>query len=175
MPVRAATPEDALAIASVHVESWRTAYRGQMPDEVLASLSVDRRAEMWRNIITSTSPWKSVLVLDRADIVEGFAHVCQARDPDVDSGVGEVSAIYLLPPVWGQGFGRELMAAALRQLAESGLRSAILWVLETNDRARRFYEAGGWRRDGTKRTERIEGARVDEVRYRREVGSEGFR
>jgi hypothetical protein len=66
------------------------------------------------------------------------------------------------------------MAAALDHLAEAGFTSAILWVLTTNDRARRFYEAGGWRRDGTERTEHMSGARVDEVRYRREVGTMGW-
>jgi GNAT superfamily N-acetyltransferase len=171
MTVRVAMPDDAVAIASVHVESWRTAYRGQLPDEVLGTLSVDRRADMWSGIIASTSAASAVLVQERSGVVEGFAHVCEARDRDVERSVGEVAAIYLRPPVWGQGLGRELMTAALRRIAEAGFGSAVLWVLATNDRARRFYESGGWQPDGTERTEYIEGARVDEVRYRRQIGS----
>ena len=168
MPVRPATPEDALAVASVHVESWRTAYRGQLSDDVLDNLSVDRRVETWSGVIEATGPSGAVLLLERDGVVEGFAHVCEARDSDAGRGVGEVSAIYLRPAVWDQGFGRELMAAALRHLAEAGFTSATLWVLVSNDRARRFYEAGGWRPDGTERTEHIAGARVNEVRYRRD-------
>ena len=63
------------------------------------------------------------------------------------------------------------MAASLSHLTAGGFTSAILWVLATNDRARRFYEAGGWEREGAERTELIGGARVAEVRYRRELGT----
>ena len=160
LPVRIATPEDAAAVASVHVESWRAAYRGQLPDQLLDTLSVDRRAEAWRDVIGATGASDAVLLLERAGLVEGFAHVCAARDSDVGRGVGEVSAIYLRPSSWGQGSGRLLMAAALSHLAAAGWTSAVLWVLAANERARRFYEAGGWAHDGTERTESIGGARA---------------
>ncbi len=165
--MRIATPEDAAAVASVHVESWRAAYRGQLPDQLLDTLSVDRRAEAWRDVIGATGASDAVLLLERARLVDGFAHVCAARDSDVGRGVGEVSAIYLRPSSWGQGSGRLLMAAALSHLAAAGWTSAVLWVLAANERARRFYEAGGWAHDGTERTESIGGARVVEIRYRR--------
>jgi GNAT superfamily N-acetyltransferase len=169
MTVRSATPRDATAIASIHVESWRVAYRGQLPDDVLDDLSVDRRAELWSGVISANGPANAVLLSERGGVVEGFAHVCEARDSDAGPGVGEVSAIYLRPQAWGQGLGRELMAAALARLREAGSRWATLWVLSTNDRARRFYEVGGWQVDGTERTEHIGGAPVAEVRYRREL------
>jgi RimJ/RimL family protein N-acetyltransferase len=170
--VRAATPTGARSIASVHVESWQTAYRGQLPDHVLDTLSVDRRTAMWSDMVAASEPGSAILLLERDGVVEGFSHVCAARGADAGPGVGEVSAIYLRPAIWGRGFGGELMEAALRHLAATGFTSAILWVLATNHRARRFYEAGGWRRDGTARTEEIAGARVDEVRYRHETGGE---
>jgi hypothetical protein len=37
--LRDATPADAHAIANVLVQSWRAAYRGLLPDDVLAGLS----------------------------------------------------------------------------------------------------------------------------------------
>ena len=167
--MRTAISADATAVASVHVESWRAAYRGQLPDELLDNLSVDRRAERWRGVIGATGASDAVLLLERAGSIEGFAHVCEARDNDAGRGVGEVSAIYLRPSSWGQGLGRELMAAALSHLAGAGSASAVLWVLATNERARRFYEAGGWEHDGAERTESIGGRGVAEIRYRREL------
>lgn len=167
--MRAATPDDAGAIASVHVESWRVAYRGQLPDDLLDHLSVDRRAESWRRIIGATGPGDAVLLVESDGALDGFAHVCEARDRDAGPRVGEVSAIYLRPSSWGQGLGRTLMAAALSHLAAAGSTSALLWVLQTNERARRFYEAGGWVRDGTERSELIGDARVIEVRYHVEL------
>ena len=43
MLVRASTVSDARRIAYIHVETWRAAYRGQMPDAVLDALDVERR------------------------------------------------------------------------------------------------------------------------------------
>ena len=123
--------------------------------------------------MASTRPADAVLLLERAGILEGFAHVCEVRDADAGHDTGEVSSLYLRPEVWGHGLGRELMAAALSHLVEAGSTSAILWVLATNGRARRFYDAGGWKLDGAERTEHIGGAPVSEVRYRRELGAMG--
>lgn len=61
------------------------------------------------------------------------------------------------------------MDAGLRRLAEAGLRENLLWVLATNDRARRFYEAGGWRPDGATTRDDSRGFSLFEVRYRRVV------
>ena len=154
----------------VHVASWQAAYRELLAD-VLENLSVDRRAETWSDVIAARGPGDAVLVTERAGVLKGFAHVCDARDSDAGVGAGEVSSLYLRSEIWGQGLGRELMAAALSHLTAGGFTSAILWVLATNDRARRFYEAGGWERDGAERTELIGGARLAEVRYRRELGT----
>ena len=51
MRVRAAVERDAEAVAHVHVESWRSTYRGLVPDDYLAGLSVERRADNWRRLI----------------------------------------------------------------------------------------------------------------------------
>ncbi len=47
MPVRIATSSDAPKIAHIHVETWRAAYRGQIPDAVLDGLDVERRTVFW--------------------------------------------------------------------------------------------------------------------------------
>ena len=88
------------------------------------------------------------------------------EDTDPDK-VGEIMAIYLRPEAWGQGIGRKLMAAALGCLTAAGFTEAILWVLESNKRARAFYEACGWTADGVMKQEEMPGFRLSEVRYRR--------
>ena len=68
--------------------------------------------------------------------------ICPARDDDEEpADSGELAAIYLLPGAWGKGLGRELMSSALSALSDAGFGEATLWVLDTNSRARRFYEA----------------------------------
>jgi GNAT superfamily N-acetyltransferase len=168
--VRVAAETDARAIGEVHVRSWQTVYRGQVPDDFLDALSMDNRANAWRQIIADSAlPAKGAFVLEDEDQVVGFAHVSPSRDEDGQSGSGEVTAIYLHPDFWGRGGGRALMDRALDSLREAGFSIATLWVLDTNARARRFYEATGWSRDGgTKQDDR--GAFVlSELRYRREL------
>jgi len=80
--------------------------------------------------------------------------------------VGELAAIYLLPQVWGSGVGRRLMLAAVNVLRDAGFAEAILWVLEGNERAQRFYEIGGWQVDGVPKDVVIADVNLAEVRYR---------
>jgi ribosomal protein S18 acetylase RimI-like enzyme len=102
----------------------------------------------------------------------GFVHVSPARDDDLDpERTGAITAIYLISQAWGRGLGRQLMTGALAALSEADCCEAALWVLDTNERARSFYRAGGWRPDGTARQEELPGTgtgvTLSEVRYRR--------
>jgi hypothetical protein len=71
--------------------------------------------------------------------------------------VAETTAIYLMPQAWGIGAGRQLMTAAMNVLAGAGYRQATLWVLDSNQRAQRSYQAGSWRADGTVKTDDTRG------------------
>jgi GNAT superfamily N-acetyltransferase len=167
--VRVATVSDARAIAVVHVRSWQAAYRGLLPQDYLDGLDPGQRIGRWAVTLGEAGwPRRGVLVAEQAGEVAGFARICPARDADQDpAAVGELTAIYLLPQAWGAGLGRELIAAARAGLGEAGFREAVLWVLDTNERARRFYAADGWRRDGALKEEELHGAVMSEVRYRR--------
>lgn len=166
MRVRTATIADAPAIAAAHVASWERAYRGQLPDELLDRLDVGRRAEVWERLLGEEGR-RTLVAVDDDGAVTGFVHVHAARDDDTALDTGEVAAIYAVPGVWSTGVGRELMAAGVRALAEDGFTDAVLWVLEGNQRARRFYELAGWMPDGATKDDVIGGAPVREVRYRR--------
>jgi ribosomal protein S18 acetylase RimI-like enzyme len=165
--VRPATVHDAQALAVVRVRSWQATYRGQVPQEYLDALDPIQGRPAWEQWIQSDRPPAGTLVLHHPiDGVIGYVHVSPSRDPDTDPlTVGEVQAIYLLPEYWGQGIGKMLMNAGLRRLAEAGYREADLWVLETNHRARRFYEATGWHPDGTVKSDDSRGFPLIEVRY----------
>jgi GNAT superfamily N-acetyltransferase len=171
--IRRGTPDDVTALATVHVRSWQAAYRGFMPDEVLDGLSVERRAVMWRAILQSGLPGHAVLVTQGdgegpdGSALCGFAHVGPARDADLGAETAELTSLYLLPEVWGRGAGRALMAGAVDAMREAGYVSAVLWVLVTNERARRFYEIAGWSCDGTEKSELFGPATLTETRYRR--------
>lgn len=75
-------------------------------------------------------------------------------------------AIYLAPEAMGTGAGRQLMAASTRHLTRAGYKLVTLWVLDTNARARRYYEIAGFRSDGAVKVDDRDGFRLGEVRYR---------
>lgn len=159
--------DDAGALAAVRVRSWQAAYAGLIPQDYLDRLSVAGRAELWKRVLAATAwPSTGTLVAELGGRVVAFASIGPCRDEDQDTAaVGEVTSIYALPEAWGRGIGRALMDAAVLSLTDAGFAAATLWVLDTNQRARRFYEAGGWRPDGAlKSVDRGEFA-LQEVRY----------
>lgn len=170
--VRRARREDAGPIADVHVRTWQAAYRGQMPDDLLDHLDREGRARMWAEDIEVPEDRRvRVWVADADGRVVGFVATGPSRDDDADRGaVAEVYAIYLLPEHWGQGIGRALLERAVAGMRDDGFAAATLWVLDTNARTRRFYEAAGWRTDGTTKTEEIGDFAAHEVRYRAVLG-----
>jgi GNAT superfamily N-acetyltransferase len=169
--IRRARIGDAAQIGLVHVRSWQGAYRGLLPQEYLDGLDPAQRAGGWGRILAADAgPRSGVVVADGDGSLLGFAAFGPARDEDQDPGqTGEVMAIYVLPGAWGQGWGRQLMAAAVTGLAGAGFGRAVLWVLDANQRARRFYQTVGWVLDSAIRRDTIGGAQVTEVRYRRDL------
>ncbi|WP_240916025.1 GNAT family N-acetyltransferase [Sanguibacter sp. HDW7] len=161
LTIRTATTEDAQAVARVHVASWRGAYAGIVPDEVLATLDVDAREQRWHDNLADTTvhTW----VAEVADRAIGFATLGPARDEDADDGDLELYAIYLSPESWGTGAARELMRTLLAEVPAAA--RLTLWVFADNDRARHFYKRHGLAPDGVERLEEFGGTHLTEVRY----------
>jgi L-amino acid N-acyltransferase YncA len=110
----------------------------------------------------------SMLMAEEDGELLGFSACGESRDEDAAPGVGEVRSLFVAAGRWGQGVGRELMAAALESLRERGCTEATVWSFAANKRANRFYEAHGFTRDGAERTEEA-WANLREVRYRRSL------
>ena len=147
MDVRAAVPADIPGIARVHFLSWRTTYAGLIPTAYLADLKLEGRESLWRsNFKTPLGPL--FVAVDGPEIV-GFAYAgpCRAQDTPF---VGEIYALYVLDRLHRQGVGRRLFQQGVEALLERGLRSMVVWVLESNP-SRGFYEAMGGRLAGSKK------------------------
>jgi GNAT superfamily N-acetyltransferase len=170
--IRKAKPTDAMAIATVYVRSWQAAYPGLVPQSFLDSLTPEGQLGQWQMILASPlSPVGGALVLvTDEDRIVGFASFGASRDDNIeDERVGEVMTLYLDPSVWHRGVGAKLLNESVEELARDGYRLAILWVLETNARARDFYEHMGWRRDGTSKLHDWNAFVATDVRYRLEL------
>jgi GNAT superfamily N-acetyltransferase len=99
--------------------------------------------------------------------IRGFAVLGYSRDPDAAESVGELFGLYVAPQSWRTGLGSLLHGQVLDALKELGCRSATLWVLESNDRARTFYENRGWEHDGLDKDLEENGVTLHATRYRR--------
>ena len=166
MFVRLARARDAERLATIHVEAWKSAYRDQVPDPYLDALSVPARLDMWRALVSDSSPSQATLVLVEDEQPIGFAH-CTSQGDAVDDGlIGEVASMYIDPSMLRRGGGRLLMAAAVDWFRANGCGEALLWVLDTNAGPRHFYEAMGWRADGSQQGIELGGKELVEIRYR---------
>lgn len=167
--IRLAVVGDSRGIGLVHVRSWQAAYKGLVPEDYLDGLDPVQRGQAWADYLSEGhQAGEAVFVAEADSKVVGFASVGPSRDEDA-SAQGEVRAIYLFAEFWGRGLGRALMSAALESLPGSGFTEATLWVLGTNERARRFYEAAGLAPDGASKEDSSRGFPMTEVRYRRRL------
>jgi len=104
-------------------------------------------------------------VAEEHERIVGFSGFGASRDDGATEATGEIRTIYLLEEAAGKGIGRDLFARANERLRALGYRRATLWVLETNERSRRFYEKAGWIWDGTTSAHQFECANLPIVRY----------
>lgn len=149
--VRIAVINDAEQIAKIHVLSWQKIYRGHIPDTVLNNLSIQTRHKQWLELISNCV---SVLVIEKHNLIVGFASICPARDEGFDKQTcGELSAIYLSQPHWHQGLGKKLCLVAFNELQKIGFQEVIAWSLRENFQARKFYEAMGFINTGKIKSE----------------------
>jgi len=165
--IRSGTVADARAIATVHVASWRWAYRGALPDDLLDDLSVEEREPGWRSVLDDGAT--ITLVAVRGDHVVGFANGGASRDDDAEASIGEILSIYVTQQEAGAGTGRALLVAIQDGLRGRGFEGATLWVLETNARARTFYERQGWAWDGSRADHQVQCANRPIVRHATEL------
>ena len=160
--IREATVNDAEGIARAHTDSWQTSYRGILPDTVLDRIDVGQRAETRRRILRDRSIFQLVAYdITHGDIV-GFADAGPARRHVPYAG--ELYAIYIVDRAKRYGLGQDMMERVQANFARTDMRSMIVWVLDNNHHARRFYEAMGGRM-GSRLSSTVGGFPVVELSY----------
>jgi len=139
--IRRAKSSDAGAVAEAHDEAWRGAYQGVIPGIELEKLITRRGPDWWDSAIRKGS---RIALMAFGDNIVGYANYGRNRARSLFYD-GEVYELYLRPEFQGLGFGRRLFAAARRDLAQSGLKTLVVWALSDNEPAVEFYRALGGR------------------------------
>lgn len=139
MEIRKITQTDDFdAVSRIYALSWKTAYKGIVPQQYLDKLSETN----WSDKLSNNHLLDSfVVIVD--DKYIGTSSFCPARDESMQ-GWGEIVSIYLLPDYYGKGCGKLLLDNVISELVKSEYSKIYLWVLEDNMRARNFYEKYGF-------------------------------
>jgi GNAT superfamily N-acetyltransferase len=145
---RLATTADAAAIAALHVASWRSAYRGAVPDDCLDAIDLADHTALWESRL-SAKP--TVLVAENGDELLGFCAIGPSFDDDADATTWLIANLHVRPDLRSQGVGGRLFDDAIDEARRAGARTVTLWVLEANEGARRFYERRGMTADGPRK------------------------
>ena len=161
--IRRAKAGDEGEIANIHINSWREAYRGLLPQTMLDELPLTfkRRQTMWQKAIQEN---KSVIYVAQSNYgIIGFACFSETKE-EFFKGYFEVNAIYLLEKFKGKGIGFSLLKHGLQSALALGFSKAFCWVLEDNPTIK-FYEKSGAIYTGQEKLDEIGGKKVIEKAF----------
>lgn len=157
MELRHMTAADAEEVSRLYIKSWQAGYKGLLPQDYLDG------PDSWRWDGKFTDMPGSFVITD-GGIIAGHSCARQSAD-EATSGWGEVWTLYVLPEYWGKGYGGALLKNSVDWLSEQGFERVYLWALETNMRARRFYEKQGFVPTSDRLSCEVGGAQVTDIRY----------
>lgn len=146
------------AISHIYEASWKSAYKGIIPQAYLDSIPEGH----WVQALDNPS-WHTLIML-HGDIIIGTSSYCTSRFEDMN-GWGDIILVYLLPNYFGKGYGKQLLQAAIDGLTQMGYTDIFLWVLEDNTQARHFYECFGFEASSAYLDDDIGGKKLREIRY----------
>jgi len=167
--VRPARPEDAVEIARIQIETWRTGYAKVLPAEVLDALAETDVARQWRgSISTPPSSEHRVLIANEGEWPVGFTAF--GPDPDVQEGDPDAEHtasinLILVEPRWGRrGHGSRLLAAVADLSRDAGMTRLVTWVPVAQTPTLEFFRGAGWDADGFQRTLDTGAGTINELR-----------
>ena len=166
---RPATLRDAKAIAEIHVNTWQVAYADLVPDDVLKAMSVEKQQAMWREAIQYSEP-QVVVALD------GNAHrgLCRGltahATPKPNRPMVKSGPCTSLPIIGMKAWAWPCGTPAAKVWWTKGCLDVSLWVLLRNERAMRFYDLAGFKREmNTAKTVPMGSGKVEEIRLKRSL------
>jgi len=160
---RMAVAADAVAIANLHAQSWRIAYRGMLSDEFLDKHVVGERTALWQERFRVPAANQYVLVAEVDGAMTGFACAYGGEDQEWGSFLDN---LHVTPERKREGIGSTLMQDVARWSLKSWPQCGMyLWVLESNMPAIQFYEKLGGRLAGEGKWNPPDGGAYRKLRY----------
>lgn len=167
MEIVPADAVEATALRDLHLFTWTVTYRERASELWYPERLAAHAVRDWAEIVRSQAARGGGVLTARCDgRIVGLCQYGPTEDHDHDpEQVGQIHRLYVHPARQRTGIGRSLLTAAVERLRQGGAHTAILWVLETDQRAKAFYERLGWKPDGTRKAHP-----PTDVRYRLPLG-----
>ncbi len=147
-----------LEISNIYESSWKYAYQNIIPQDYLDRIPTGR----WAESITKAG-MRNLVIIESGRMI-GTASICPSRWEQYPE-YGEIVSIYFLPEYMEKGYGAYLLKRCVAELQKLGFEKILLWVLEDNIRARKFYEKHGLVCADVYRNDQIGGKELREVMY----------
>ena len=156
--LRKAIQTDAQEIAQIHVNSWKAAFNGLMPEKYINSYTHSSRMEEWQEIIRTNA--ETVILAERDEKVVGF--MSYSINPKLLETV-ELGKLYLCPSVYGQKLGSKFISHLEVDSKAQGIKAINLYVLNNNEAAIHFYYKHGFEFSEGYVSEEFEGTTIIDV------------
>lgn len=142
MRIRQASLSDVDGIAKVHLESWRSTYKGIISESYLYGLTFEQRKKNWEWTFHNLNQDEKIFVAEDRGTIIGFSNGGKNRVGDTEFD-GELYAIYILEQFQGKGIGRRLVERITNSLSEKNYHGMMVWVLESNPAIDFYRKLGG--------------------------------
>lgn len=163
--IRNIQPNDLKTVARIHCDCWKIAYKDLLPETYLKSLTQESFERRWTNGLSVNNDVVRLVALEKS-VPIGFIVGLENRTPEkCPEATGEIWALYVHPDHWEKGAGKMLFHEFQEVMKAKGHKKLFLWVLETNERGRAFYEAVGGRFYPATQDLDINGEKFSEVAY----------
>jgi len=143
--IRNAASTDAEEITLLHIESWKTTYRGIFPDEWLdkspetISKNIDWRIKSIAE--HEKSGWPEVVAeIDGKIVGWAFGGINSNAEFPFEA---DLTAVYLLKEYQNIGIGKLLIKSFADLVVKNNLKSMLVWAIEENINAIKFYKKLG--------------------------------
>lgn len=134
--------------------------------KAIAEIDAHATQAHWREAIEFCEP--QVYVAVHHGQIVGFVGFDRSRDKGTPPTTGEIWNILVSAAHWGKGCGLALWDAAREGLLEEGCTSVTLWLPTSNERALRFHELAGFKREmNSIKTVPAGSVRIEIIRLRR--------
>lgn len=162
-----AARKNAKDMGFIHSNSWKQAYRGIIPNEMIEAFTPEKRAAIFSNVI-ETQPEEYYLFMAN-NRPAGIASLSKCHEESAPDYIGEIYSFYFHPDFWGSSATHMGFQFCINRLKALGFTQITIWVLNDNLRAKRFYEKNGFVLDGHSQEIEI-GKKLLEVRYSKNIG-----